>query len=71
MKEVLLKIIRKIQRERVLNKRTPDHVLLVRDILFPLRLEAVEALKELESEGKIKHTRNINDEAYLINETDQ
>ncbi|WP_279191332.1 hypothetical protein [Butyricimonas virosa] len=71
MKEVLMRIIERIQRERVLNKQTPDHVLLVKDILFPLRLAAVEALEELEREGKINHTRTINDEAYLINESDQ
>ncbi len=71
MKEVLLKIIEKIQRERALNKQHPNHVLFVRDILFPLRVEAVEVLKELEREGKISHTRTINDEAYLINESDQ
>ena len=71
MKEVLMRIIERIQRERVLNKKTPVHVLLVKDILFPLRLAAVEALEELEREGKINHTRTINDEAYLINESDQ
>lgn len=71
MKEVLMKIIERIQHERVLNKQTPDHVLLVKDILFPLRLAAIEALEELEREGKISHARTINDEAYLINESDQ
>ena len=63
MKEVLMKIIERIQHERVLNKQTPDHVLLVKDILFPLRLAAIEALEELEREGKISHARTINDEA--------
>lgn len=70
MKEVLLRIIGKIQRERVLNKCYPSHVLFVKDILFPLRVEAVKALEELEKEGKIKHDRTVNDEAYLINESD-
>ena len=71
MKEILLKIIEKIQRERALNKQHPNHVLFVRDILFPLRVEAAEVLEELEREGKIIHTRTINDEAYVINESDQ
>lgn len=71
MKEVLLKIIEKIQRERVLNKCNPSYVLFVKDILFPLRVEAAKALEELEKEGKIKHDRTINDEAYSINESDQ
>ena len=66
-----MRIIERIQRERFLNKQTPDHVLLVKDILFPLRLAAVEALEELEREGKISHARTINDESYSINETDQ
>ena len=71
MKEVLLKIIERIQRERVMNKQMPGHVLFVKDILFPLRLEAVAALKELEKEGKVSCCQTINDEAYLINESDK
>ena len=65
-----MRIIGKIQRERVLNKCFASHVLFVKDILFPLRVEAVKALEELEKEGKIKHDRTVNDEAYLINESD-
>lgn len=71
MKEVLLKIIERIQRERVSGKQYPSHVLFVKDILFSLRVEANKALKELEKEGKIKCSQTINDEAYLINESDQ
>lgn len=71
MKEVLLKIIEKIQRDKASRQLYPCHVLLVNDILFPLRVEAIKALKELEKEGKVKCCQTINDEAYFIDESNQ
>ncbi len=71
MKEVLLKIIERIQHDKKLKQLYPTHVLFLKDILFPLRVEAVKALEELEREGKIKCCQTINDEAYFIDESNQ
>lgn len=71
MKEELLRIIKKIQHEKASKKMLPCHALFLKDILFPLRVEAIKALKELEKEGKVKCCQTINDEAYFIDESNQ